>query len=114
MPMGNRKFERVRFVSNAIVMIDNYHFEALTEDLSLSGVLINTDHHLPVGKRVSVSLNLPSVSRSSPVTIDGEVVRSNEQSLAFQFKSLNHDTFHYLKMVIDRKSPYRQKAYGNA
>ncbi len=113
MPMGNRKLERVRFVSKAMVMIDNHHFEALTEDLSLSGVLINTDHHIPVGKRVSVSLNLPIVSRSSPVTIDGEVVRSNEQSLAFQFKSLDHDTFYYLKTVIDRKSPHR-KAYGNA
>ena len=114
MPMENRKFERIRFVSKAMVTIDNYHFVALTEDLSLSGMLINTDHHIPVGKRVSVSLNLPSVSRSSPVTIEGEVVRNNEQSLAFQFKSLDHDTFYYLKTVIGRKSPYRQKAYGNA
>lgn len=112
--MGNRTFERIRFVSRAMVTADNDHFEALTEDLSLSGVLINTDHHIPVGKRVSVSLDLPSVSRSSPVTVNGEVVRNSEQSLAFQFKSMDHDTFYYLKTVIDRKAPNRQKSYGNA
>lgn len=114
MPMGNRKFERIRFVSKAMVMINKSHFEALTENLSVSGVLINTDHRISVGKRVSVLLNLPSASRSSPVTIDGEVVRSNEQSVAFRFRSLDHDTFYYLKTIIDRKSPSRQKAYGNA
>jgi len=114
MPRGNRKFERIRFVSKAMVMINNRHFEALTENLSLSGVLINTDHRISVGKRVSVLLNLPSVSRSSPVTIDGEVIRSSGQSVAFQFKSLDHDTFCYLKTIIDRKLPSRQKAYGNA
>jgi len=114
MPINNRKFERIRFSSPTMVMIDNDCLLALTEDLSLSGVLISTDHQIPVGKRAAVTLNLPSVSRSSPVTLDCVVVRKNEQSVAFQFSSLDHDTFSFLKTVIDRKSPHHQNAYGNA
>jgi PilZ domain len=114
MAMGTRKFDRIHVVSKTMVMIDNHNFEAMTEDLSLCGVLIHTDHQIPVGKSASVSFNLPSVSRSTPVTIDGIVVRNNEQSVAFQFKSVDHDAFAFLKTVIDRNSPNRQKAYGNA
>ena len=114
MPMGTRKFDRIHIVSKTMVMINNHNFEALTEDLSLNGVLIHTEHQIPVGKMASVSLSLPSVSRSTPVTIDGVVVRNNEQSVAFQFKSVDHDTFSFLKTVIERNSPYRQKEYGNA
>ena len=114
MPLGTRSFDRVHIVAKTMVIIDNHNFEALTEDLSLNGVLIHTDHQIPVGQIASVTLNLPSVSRSTPVTIDGVVVRNNRQSVAFQFKSVDHDTFSFLKTVIERNSPYRQKAYGNA
>jgi PilZ domain len=114
MPMGDRKFERIQFVSPAKVMVDNDCFNALTEDLSLTGVLIHTDHLIPVGKRVTVCLNLPSASIGSPIIIDSVVVRNSVDNVAFQFKSVDHDTFSYLKTVIVRKSPYRQKAYGNA
>ena len=111
--MGTRIFNRIHVVSKTMVMIDNLDFEALTEDLSLSGVLIYTDHHIQVGKMISVSLNLPSVSRGSPVTIDGVVVRNNDQGVAFQFKSVDYDTFSFLKNVIEINSPYHQKVYGN-
>ena len=114
MPVSKRKFERIRLSSSTMVMVDHHGFAAMTEDLSLSGVLIRTDHRIPVGKRVTVSLDFPSVSRSTPVSIDCVVVRNNVHSVAFQFKSVDHDTFSFLKTVIARKSPYRQKAYGNA
>lgn len=114
MPMGDRKFERIQFVTTAKVMVDNDSINALTEDLSLTGVLIHTDHLIPVGKRVTVSLNLPSASIGSPIIIDSVVIRNSLHNVAFQFKSLDHETFSYLKTVIVRKSPYRQKAYGNA
>lgn len=103
--MHDRKFKRISFVSQAMVMIGNQHFKALTQNLSLNGLFIRTNHLIPVGEMTAISLNLPSVSKT--VTVDGVVVRNNQYGLAFQFKSLNFDTVFYLKTVINRKSPYR-------
>jgi len=104
--MRNRQFERVKLASQTAIKTGNHCFNALTKDLSLSGMLIHTDHHIPVGKRVSISLNLPSVSRSSPVTLDGIVVRNTVHSVAFEFKSLDYETFCYLKAILHRKTKY--------
>src|SRR5512138_1963636 len=101
--MQERKFRRVNFVSRAIVMIGNQRFEALTKDLSLDGLFVSTDHHMPIGQVASISLNMPSISRSSDVIVDGIVVRNSVRGVGFRFKSLGHETFSYLKTVINRK-----------
>jgi len=112
--MRNRKFNRIRLESQAKVMFGNQSFEALTENLSLNGLFIRTDRRIPVGNKAAISFNLPSASRSSTVTVDGVVVRNDVHGLAFQFKSLDHDSFSYLKTVINRKSPYRLREYFSA
>lgn len=107
MPDHNRRFERVGFACQAKVMFDHHYFVALTEDLSLNGLSLRTDYQLSVGKRASLSLNIPSVTRGSPITIEGVVARKMEHALAFEFKSLDHETFSFLRTVIIRKSMYR-------
>ena len=109
--MKNRRFERVNLASQTLVTTNNYCFSAMTKDISLSGLLICTDHHIPAGERVSLSLNLPSVSRSSLVTVDGIVVRNTVHGVAFHFKSLDHDTFCYLKTILSRKPPCLRKGH---
>jgi hypothetical protein len=105
----NRKFNRIRFESQAMVMTGEQEFEASTENLSLNGLFIRTERKIPDGERAEIKINVPSASRSPFITVDGVVVRHDDHGLAFQFKSLDQDSFSYLKTVINRKSPNRLK-----
>ena len=89
-----------------MVISGNQTFNALTENISLNGLFIPSGYPIPVGRVAMVTLTLPSASTSSTVTVDGEVVRSDERGLALQFKSLSHDTFSALRTVLDRKPRY--------
>jgi len=101
--MESRKYKRISIAARAIVKIGNQHFEALTKNLCLDGLLISTDHHMPVGQTASIDVKMPSISRSSDISLDGVVVRSNASGVAFRFKTVGHDTFVYLKTVLNRK-----------
>jgi hypothetical protein len=107
--MYNRKFNRIRFESQAMIMAGELAFEASTENLSLNGLFVRTERTLPDGERAEIKINVPSASRSPFITVDGVVVRHDDHGMAFQFKSLDHDSFSYLETVIKRKSPNRLK-----
>jgi PilZ domain len=89
-----------------MVKSGNLNFETLTENISLNGLFIQTVCPIPIGRMAAISLNLPSASTSSTVTLDGEVVRSDDRGLALQFKSLNHDTFSLLRTVLGGRPHY--------
>jgi hypothetical protein len=111
--MRYRKFNRIRFESQAMIMTGEQAFEVSTENLSLNGLFVRTDQKMLKGERAEIRINVPSASRSPFLTVDGEVVRNDNHGLAFQFKSLDHDSFSYLKTVINRKSPHRLKTVFN-
>jgi hypothetical protein len=106
----NRKCKRINFVCQADVAFSDDSFEAVTENLSLNGLFIRTDHQVPVGERGEISLNLSS---SSNVSVGCVVVRNEEDGLAIQFKSVDYDSFARLKTVINRKSSYPLNEYFN-
>ncbi len=112
--MRNRRFNRIRFESLAMVKTVGQSFEASTENLSLNGLFIRTERHLPVGNRAEVMFTLPSASRSSPIAVNCVVVRNDVHGMAFQFGSMDQDSFSRLKTVINRKSPNRLKMYYTA
>ncbi len=107
--MSGRKFDRIRFESRAMIVIGEETFEASTENLSLNGLFIRTEKKVPEGERAEININMPSASRSPYFMVDGIVVRNDDHGMAFQFRSLDHDSFAYLKTVINRKSPRRLK-----
>ena len=104
--MPDRNFKRIRFMTKAMVISGDHCFDALTENISIGGLFIRTDQMIPVGKTVAVILYLPSVSRSSTLTANCVVVRKRANGLAFQFKSLDHDTFTHLRTILTRKYSY--------
>ncbi len=89
-------------------------FEGLTENLSLNGLFIRIGRHLPVGKRVDISFSLPSASSSSTITVNSTVVRNDIHGAAFQFGSLELDSFFRLRTVISKLSRNRLKEYNFA
>lgn len=112
--MRNRRFNRIRFESQAMINTGGQSFEAITENLSLNGLFIRTEKHLPVGNRAEILFKLPSASRSSPITVNCTVVRNDVHGMALQFGSLDQDSFSRLKTVINRKCPNRLKMYYSA
>ncbi len=112
--MRNRRFNRIRFETRAMVNIAGQSFEGLTENLSLNGLFIRTERHLPVGNRAEIIFSLPSASSSSMLTVNSTVVRNDIHGMAFQFGSLDHDSFSRLKTVINRKCPNHLKMYYSA
>ena len=104
--MLTRKFRRMQLACRAMVMSGEREFDAQTENISLDGMYLRTEQPLPVGNKAEITLNLPSVSTSEAIRVDGEVVRKDEHGLAFQFRSLNHDTFALLRMVLGRRPHY--------
>lgn len=109
--MQNRSYDRVQFESQAVIMFDGQHFEALTDNLSLGGLFVRTERDIPVGKKAEILLTVPSASRSSTVNLEGVVVRHDAHGLAFQFKSLDYESFAYLKAVLGNKPRYGVRHY---
>ena len=109
--MGSRQFTRIRYESEASVMVGGCAFPALTEDLSLTGIYIKTERHFPVGKRAEITFDLPSASRGSVLSVNGIVVRNDVHGLALQFKSLDHESFAHLQSVINRRNIHRLKSF---
>jgi len=107
--MPNRRFSRIRLDSLARVKTGGQSFEAFTENISLNGLFIRTEKWLPVGGRAEIMFVLPSASRSSAISVNGAVVRNDVDGMAFQFGSLDQDSFSRLKTIINRKAPNRLK-----
>lgn len=104
--MQRRHFFRVHYVAKARVMVSDVFFEAMTDNLSASGLFIRTDHILPVGDVAKISFNIPNASHPS-VTLTGRVVRQNPRGLAFEFTSMDYHTFANLKAFLKHKPlPY--------
>ena len=102
--MFDRHFYRIDFVTKAKVEMFNESFDAVTENLSLDGLFLHTDHPLPVGKMATINLNIPSTSHTF-VTVKGEVVRNSPGGAAFHFKAVDYETFSELKTVVVNKLP---------
>ena len=100
--MYPRRFFRINYVTKAKVMLPESSFDALTENLSVGGVFVLTDHPLPVGKVVTINFKIPSTSNPS-ITVRSEVVRQSDKGLALQFRDLGFDSFLLLKGAIKKR-----------
>ena len=107
--MPNRRFSRIRFESLARVKTEGQSFEAFTENLSLNGLFISTKKRLPVGNRAEIMFVLPSASTSSAISVNSVLVINDIDGMAFQFGSLDEDSFTRLRTIINRKAPNRLK-----
>lgn len=107
--MPYRKFPRIQFKSRAMVRALNQSFEAYTENLSVNGLFIRTEMRLPIGNRAEIMLEIPTASSNSSFTAHAKVVRMGENGIAFQFRSLDHDSFSLLQTVVKNKAANRLK-----
>lgn len=106
--MENRKCKRVHFVCQAEVVTSGQWFEAVTDNISICGMFIRTDHRMPVGVMAVISLNL---NKTHIGDVNGVVVRSDNKGLAVQFRSFDMDSFNHIKTLVHRPPSYFYNSY---
>lgn len=104
--MKVRMSKRARFTSQAMVMATCQNFNATIIDLSLTGLFIKTNHDLPVGHRATISIIVPSVTRDTSICLECFVVRKTENGIGFKFKPLDHESFAYLRIIINNRKRF--------
>lgn len=84
---NKRQFERiVARITVRFKTIDGVHVEAVTRDVSLGGIFIETDKALPYGVMADFHLSLPALPE--PAVIRGTVRWSASTGMGVQFHVL--------------------------
>ena len=104
--LKSRKDARLFFKKNQKVAVrcltDTCNFDARIQDISSSGVFIETDQGLPVGEEIAVSFTFPD--SGNQVRATGNVVRTTHSGMGVEI--LVYDTRIDLKTIrLNRKIP---------
>ncbi|MFZ5571863.1 MAG: PilZ domain-containing protein [Thermodesulfobacteriota bacterium] len=71
------------------------------QDISMTGIFINTEKTLPVGKDCDVQIYLKGKSSILMLIIKGKVVRSSQAGIGITFKKLDVDTYFLLNAILN-------------
>jgi Tfp pilus assembly protein PilZ len=84
----DRKDSRKFIIKDQPVIVDCHNiegrFQGTLQNISSSGVFINTDKFIPVGQEVAMILTLPGSNKTVKAT--GEIVRSTDLGIAVEIK----------------------------
>lgn len=77
----------------------------MTENISLDGIFIKTDHQVAAGNRGTVCVKK---EKTIFVCANCVVVLNDHDGLGIQFKSLDYDSFAHIKALVYRHQPHIQ------
>jgi len=101
---GSEKRKRIRvpFRTEIFIDYDNHkmRFEGDSVNLSLSGVLVETDEEIPLGTVCRVRLRLSGTLEPIELAMDGRVVRQDHSGFGVQFHEMDLESYTLLKEVI--------------
>jgi hypothetical protein len=98
--MSNRKFSRVKFNVNATITAGDHQFQGKVENLSMTGMFLNTEERLPEGQTVEIMIALNGTLPEISICFSGTVSRTVENGLAFTFDKIDLDSYMHLKNII--------------
>ena len=96
-----RKHTRVPFQATVDVkLLDKHYAKCETENLSLKGVSVLgiSDHQ--IGEKCDISLALSGSTSELRLSMQGEIVRVQQNSIALKFTKIDIDSFYHLKNII--------------
>jgi hypothetical protein len=98
--MSTRKFSRVNFKVNATIKTAERQFQGDVKDLSMNGMFMLTGEQLHLGNPVDITIILTGTSPEIKVNFSGEVSRTDENGLGFNFKKMDLDSYTHLKNIV--------------
>jgi hypothetical protein len=79
------------------VKIQGKNISVKTLNLSLSGVYFKGPQSFEAGEECIIDLNL---SQEVHISIESKILRSDDEGTVASFQSMDEDTFHHLKMIL--------------
>lgn len=97
-----RKHIRVHFKTRILLCADGIEIDAegSSKDLSMKGVFITTDKHLPLGTACDVKILLSGGIKDLELTMEATVARVEPTGIGLAFDSIDLDSFTHLKNIV--------------
>lgn len=96
-----RQSTRVHFHTTANLQFKNKDFEGCeTSDLAAKGVFVRGVKDQGMGEECSMQLHLVGASSDLVLSMQGSVVRVQEDGVAIKFHEIDLDSFYHLKNIV--------------
>ena len=99
--MNGRNFTRVNYSVGASIMYDNNVVMCSTDNLSLHGMYLKTDHDLPLNVPVHITVHHSS---QSSFKVNAHVVRKEANGVGLKITDLNVGSFVQLRDIVAENS----------
>lgn len=90
--VDNRQFSRMAFNAKVLVNHADSTFSGTVENLSLKGLFVKTDQKVPLDDAVWVVLSFAGSNGNLSLSLEGKVVRVNEDGIGVNFKKISIDS----------------------
>jgi hypothetical protein len=106
MTRERRRRTRIKFRFEATVAIDNHEVKVQSRNLSLKGMLCNTNKIFQAGQICRVILNLTQENERESVraVILGRIIRTTPKETAIDFSLMDAESFFHLKRIVEYHS----------
>lgn len=103
MARERRRRTRIKFRFEAVVAIDNKEVRVHSRNLSLKGMLCNSDKLFQEGQVCRVTLNLTRENEPEPIraVIHGRIMRTDPEKTAIDFNLMDATSFFHLKKIVE-------------
>ena len=99
--MDERNKSRVVFRVNASIEYENKTINGDVENLSTSGMFMNTAENIPVGTEANITIYLSGTTSDLSLKINGVIVRRDIKGVAVNFREIEFDSFIHLQNIIE-------------
>jgi c-di-GMP-binding flagellar brake protein YcgR len=77
-----------------------HRFEGSSRDMSLNGLFVYTEEHIPLETKCTVSIFLSGKTEGNVFEIEGKVVRMDPFGVAIEFDNMDLVSYTYLKNIV--------------
>ncbi len=102
--MDQREYPRVTLQSEASIRHGKKDFKGMLANLSLTGIYVRTQTQIPVGDVAEVTFHDTSSNGKPAVKISCNVVRADEEGIAFRLRQMDVDSFIHLHLIVSRET----------
>jgi hypothetical protein len=106
MPREKRKFSRIAFRVAAEIRVDDATFTVQQiENISVGGCLFSASRSFTVGTPCRVIISLDGAVGAPKVTINGEIVRSDQEKIGIKFTGTDPNSLFHLHNIVRDNAP---------
>lgn len=107
METSKRRFSRIELKFPATLIVDGSEVFDIHEiaNLSVGGCLVPLEQEIIEGTRCSITIRLTGGLGNTPINVNGEVVRHDNEYVAIKFTKIGPDDLSHLQNLIRYNAP---------